>query len=362
MGLRTAVGWVRLEVWHGKDPGDKHWGCPVRERWGLKPHQELSPALEEKLAFTATLARTYEGAAQLASKWGCQVDDSLVHAVVQRVGSRAEEQTQARLKQLPQEQQPQRGASELAVLMVDGWYARFRGPGWGKKRTQQERVEWHELKTGIFYLHEQAAHTEGGRGVIVDKRLVRWQGEPVELGRRLHWEAVRGGLGRARNKLVLGDGIPWIWNLKADRWPDARELLDFWHGGEHLWELGRAHNRRDESTAKPWVEERLHQMRHGQEQAVLKEISGLKAGPGQAGKTVRKEKNYFAGHAERMNYKEIADRGWPIGSGAVESACRASQCRFKGPGQFWTQKGLRHLSAVEEARNNNHWDELWLTA
>jgi hypothetical protein len=63
-----------------------------------------------------------------------------------------------------------------------------------------------------------------------------------------------------------------------------------------------------------------------------------------------------------MNYQEIADRGWPIGSGAVESACRASQCRFKGPGQFWTQKGLRHLSAVEEARNNDHWDELWLTA
>ena len=135
MGLRTAVGWVRLEVWHGKDPGDKHWGCPVHERWGL------------------------------------------------------------------------------------------------------------------FYLHEQAAHTEGGRGVIVNKRLVRWQGEPVELGQRLHWEAVRGGLGRARNKLVLGDGIPWIWNLKADRWPDARELLDFWHGGEHLWELGRAHSRMDESTA-----------------------------------------------------------------------------------------------------------------
>ena len=189
MSLRTGVGWVKLEVWHGKDPGDNHWGCPVRERWGLKAHQELSPALEEKLAFTATLARTYEGAAQLASKWGCAVDDSLVHAVVQRVGSRAEEQTQARLKQPPQEQQPRRGASELAVLMVDGWYARFRGPGWGKKRTQQERVEWHELKTGIFYLHEQAARTEAGRGVIVDKRLVRWQGEPLELGRWWYQDA-----------------------------------------------------------------------------------------------------------------------------------------------------------------------------
>jgi hypothetical protein len=50
MQLRTAFGVVVLEVWHGKDPVDGHWGCPMRERWGLGPHQQLSPALEDKLA------------------------------------------------------------------------------------------------------------------------------------------------------------------------------------------------------------------------------------------------------------------------------------------------------------------------
>jgi hypothetical protein len=60
-----------------------------------------------------------------------------------------------------------------------------------------------------------------------------------------------------------------------------------------------------------------------------------------------------------MNYQEIARRGWPIGSGAVESACRQKQCRFKRPGQFWTAEGLRHLCALDEARRNGHWNELW---
>ena len=55
MGLQTVVGRVKLSVWQGQDPRDKHWGCPIRERWGLGPHQQMSPALEEKLAFTATL-------------------------------------------------------------------------------------------------------------------------------------------------------------------------------------------------------------------------------------------------------------------------------------------------------------------
>ncbi len=231
MGLRTVVGRVKVEVWHGQDPGDEHWGCPMREGWGLKAHQQMSPALEEKLAFTATLAGSYDAAALVVGKWGCEIDDSVIHALVQRLGSKAEAQTQERIKEVPQESQPQRKASELALLMMDGWFARFRGPGWGKRTTKKERVEWHEIKNGVFYLHEQAGQTEGGRGVIADKTVVRWQGEPVELGRRLHWEALRGGLGRAKAKLVLGDGMPWIWNLAADRWPDARKLLDFWHGG-----------------------------------------------------------------------------------------------------------------------------------
>jgi hypothetical protein len=360
MQLRTGVGVVELEVIHGQDPGDHHWGCPIREHWGLSAHQEMSPALADKLAFTATLAPTYQKTAQIAGKWNCPVAESVVYELVQRLGAKAEAQTQERIQEPPQESQPQRAPTELAVLMVDGWQVRFRGPGWGRKKTKKDRVEWHELKTGVFYRQEQAGRTQGGRGIISEKVVVRWQGPPLELGRRLHWEALRGGLGRAKATEVLGDGSAWIWNLAEDRWPGATQLLDFWHGGEHLWDLGRAFQGQEEAVVKPWVESRLHQLRHGQEQVVLQEMQWLQGPRGQRGKTLRQEKHYFAGHAHRMNYQEMADRGWPIGSGAVESACRQSQCRFKRPGQFWTQSGLRHLNALEEARHNGHWDQLWL--
>ena len=362
MTLRSVVGRVRIEVYHGQDPGDKHWGCPIRELWGLTAHQQMSPTLEQKLAFTATLVGSYEAAAQEAANWGCAVDESVIHALVQRLGAKAEVQTQERLKQAPVESQPQRAASELALLMIDGWFARFRGPGWGKKKTKKERVEWHEIKNGVFYLHEQAGRTEGGRGVISGKTVVRTQGDSTDLGQRLHWEALRGGLGRAQQTLVLGDGVPWIWNLKDNRWPQARELLDFWHGSQHLWSLGRAYNRMNEAKAKPWVQKQMDRLYQGREQKVLSEISGLKASRSQCGQIVRKEKNYFAGHSKRMNYKKIADKGWPIGSGPVESSCRQDQRRFKGPGQSWTRAGFANLSALDQARRNNHWDQLWLSA
>jgi len=319
----------------------------------------MSPGLEDKLAFTLTATGSYNEAAAVAAKWGCAVDDSTLHVLAQRLGQRAEEQTQKRVETVAVELAPQRRASELAVFMLDGWQARYRGPGFGKKRTKKKRVEWHEVKMGVFYLQEQAGRTAGERGMLSEKVVVCWSGEGgVELGRRLHWEALRRGLGRAKQILVVGDGALWIWNVAADRWAEAEELLDFYHASEHLWELGRALY--GEEQAKAWVEKALHQLRHGQEEQFLARIARLKVPRGKNAKTVRDQKNYFGNQAERMNYDEIAKRGWPIGSGAVESACSGHQNRFKRRGQFWTRAGLANLAALKQARENKHWEQLWL--
>ena len=359
MRLRTAFGAVVLKVWHGKDPADGHWGCPIRECWGLSAHQQLSPALEDKLAYFGTVTVSYEAAAKLAAKVGIGVEDSTIRALVQRLGAKAEVQIQARLKTTPSEKQAERPATPLAVLMLDGFQVRFRGPGWGKKKTEQPRVEWHEEKLGVFYRHEQSVGQT--RGQLLEKVVVGWQGAGLELGQRLHWEALRGGLGRARDVLAVADGASWIWNVVGDRWPGAHQLLDFYHASQHLWALGQALYPQAEAAGRAWAEARWHRLRHGQEQAVLKEIAALQHRRGDVGKAIRREQNYFAEQGGRMSYQKLARRGWPIASGAVESSCRSRQCRRKRPGQFWTRPGLRHLDALEEARDNGHWDELWLT-
>jgi hypothetical protein len=127
------------------------------------------------------------------------------------------------------------------------------------------------------------------------------------------------------------------------------ELLDFYHASQHVWALGEA-VQGDREAAHDWVEKQLHQLRHGRQAAAWRTIAGLKTGRNQAGKVIRREQNYFAGQAGRMNYRAVAERGWPIGSGLVESACLQRQGRFKRSGQFWTPPGLRHLSALIEAR------------
>ena len=319
----------------------------------MAAYQQMSPGWQQQLAFALTVTTSYAGAAAWLRRLGHGADDT----TLQKLGQRAEAQTQARLGRAPVELAPQRAASEVGVLMLDGWQVRQRGPGWGKPKTPQPRVEWHEWKIGVFYLQEQAAH-KNGRGMLSDKVVVSWQGEPLALGRRLHLAACEHGLSRAREKLVVSDGAPWIWNVVADRWPGAVEVLDFYHASQHLWTLGEAVQGQREA-ARPWVEKQLHQLRYGRHAATLRTIAGLRARREAAGEVIRREQNYFAEHAGRMKYQALAERGWAIGSGPVESACLQRQGRFKRSGQFWTPQGQQHLCALIEARQNGHWDALW---
>ena len=45
----------------------------------------MTPALQDKLAFTVTVTGSYESAAQLVGKWGCPVDNSKLPALVAAV-------------------------------------------------------------------------------------------------------------------------------------------------------------------------------------------------------------------------------------------------------------------------------------
>ena len=57
-----------------------------------------------------------------------------------------------------------------------------------------------------------------------------------------------------------------------------------------------------------------------------------------------------------MHYDRNAERGVPIGSGAMESQCSQNQNRFKRRGQFWSEDGFAAFIKVYVRYTNNELD------
>jgi hypothetical protein len=347
----------------------------MRERWGLGAHAQMSPELEERLCFTATVAGSYEAAAALAGKWGAAVDDATIQRHVRQAGERVEQASRTRVEralspqtraQVIAEAAQEAGQNSALVIMMDGWMARERGPDWGLKPPEKpgDRALWHEMKTAVVFGLEQRAQNQSGRGLIVKKFFEAWRGEPFEFGRRVYALALRKGLNQARHVYVVSDGAAWIWNIVEDRFGPATELLDFYHASQHLWAVAHHLHPQDETQARNWVQPLLHQLRHGQEQTALRKLERLLGkNAGNVDESLQREVHYFRQHRQRLHYQAVAEQGAPIGSGAVESACAQLQTRLKGPGKFWSRQGKNHLLALDLARRNDDWDnDFWFQA
>jgi hypothetical protein len=358
---------VQLTIDYGQEPGTQKWFCPQQRAWGMSPHQKITPGLAEKLCFTAVATTSFAQAAAVAARWGVAVDDAVIHQQVQRAGERAEQQAEVRRAASGTLVHASRPAvsPDALVIMMDGWMLRQRGADWGLKPvgTTGERVAWHECKSAVIYHLRHAARTAGERGLLVEKFVVTHVGEPLEFGRRVQAEARRRGLGETPQVFVVADGSVWIWNIVTDRFANATGVLDFYHASQHLWDLAHTLHPENEAGARAWVEPLLHQLRHGGEAGVLQTLQDLPAwcaARAQAAPpAVSRELHYFTEHREHIHYAARAAEGCPVGSGAMESLCGQLQGRFKRGGQFWAEPGRRRLMALEVARRNQDWNEVW---
>ena len=364
--LRTELGGVTLTTDYGQDPQTRKRFCPQQRAWGLSPHQKVTPGLAAKLCFTALATTSYEQAAAVAAQWGVTVTDTLIHQQVQRAGERADQQAQVRVAASAATPAPQtRPPTDALVIMMDGWMLRHRGDDWGLKpvTTVGERVTWQECKSAVIYRLHQAVKTKSDRGLLVEKSVVAYHGDPLEFGRRVQAEARRRGLGQVHPVYVVADGGVWIWKIVADRFPAALGVLDFYHASQHLWAVAHTLHPEAAAAARAWVEPLLHQLRHGEEAKVLQTLRDLptwcaaRAQP--LPPSVATETQYFENQREHIQYATRAAAGCPVGSGAMESFCAQLQGRFKRCGQFWTEPGRRRLMALEIARRNQDWHQVW---
>jgi hypothetical protein len=77
---------------------------------------------------------------------------------------------------------------------------------------------------------------------------------------------------------------------------------------------------------------------------------------------LRREAGYFRQHQQRMNYLEMREEDWVIGSGMVEGGAKRYQARLCGPGMRWSRKGAENLTPVRTAILSGRFAERWRAA
>jgi hypothetical protein len=247
---------------------------------------------------------------------------------------------------------------------MDAWNIRERDQ-WGQtgklRRAGQEPERWHWVYTGTCFRLDHRGQTGGGRPVISERGFVATREGIDALRQQLHAEAMRRGLGQAAGALVIADGAVWIWRLADDRFPEARQRLDYYHAVQHLAAVGKALFGADKDKLKQWLKPLAKQLKNQSAAKVISQLEEILEGlPGNAARVeVEKEVNYLREHQERMDYRNGSRRGEPIGSGAIESTCRQAQCRFKRPGQYWSKEGDEALLCLETFWRNDRWHLLF---
>jgi hypothetical protein len=365
--FESRYGTITVKRTRGYCKRCRKWRVPADTALGLEETAGYSPAVQDMAALLASKMPVGEASAVLEHLTGVKLPPATLDREARRQGQRARE---VRRKLDEQASGSKALQPELVlepyqmIIQMDAWNIRERDQ-WGKtkslRQAGREPERWHWVYTGTCFRLDHRGKTAGGRPVISERGFVATRAGMDGLREQLHAEALRRGLGQAAGALVIADGAVWIWRLADDRFKQARQRLDFYHAVQHLAAVGRALFGEDKDKLKGWLRPLLRQLKNQSSIKVIRQLEEILEGlpAGATAEAVQKEVNYFHQHQGRMDYRAGRQRGEPIGSGAIESTCRQTQCRFKRPGQYWSQEGDESLLCLETFWRNARWHLLF---
>ena len=115
---------------------------------------------------------------------------------------------------------------------------------------------------------------------LVDRRLVACLGSIDDLGKRLWFEAVRGGVTTAKQVVFISDGARGFWRLFETYFAHvAIGILDFYHAAQNLFKAVTTWLDGQTKKARGWFAAPRHQLRHGPTMGVRIDIEQARSDP-----------------------------------------------------------------------------------
>jgi hypothetical protein len=179
---------------------------------------------------------------------------------------------------------------------------------------------------------------------------------PSEFAQRVEREAQRRGFDRARSRVVLGDGAPWIWNLADEHFPGAIQIVDRFHAKQKLSDVAKSIYGPTSAQGREWSRQRHDELDAGDLEALLNSLRLYAPKDDEA----RKCADYVQHNRERMRYSQFRSQGLCTSTGVVEAGCKvAIGTRCKRAGMHWTVSGADAIIALRCCKLSGRFDDFW---
>jgi len=309
--LRTAAGRLRVQraYYHCARCGRGF--CPADARLGLGPGH-TTPTAQARLAVLAA-GLPYVQVAALVRQLGLplELDLKSTERVTQALGAR-----------LPTRPLRLFGKAERTVAVgFDGVML----PTWDGYK---------EARVGVVYEPDWEAGRTPTACAGLRTEYCATTGSRESLVREVCTRANARAAGAVVAVVCDGAALDWV-DLEAYL-PQRVEILDFYHVLERVGEIAKVLHAGAPEAAATWRTEQKRELLEGGPRRLLEALRTWEP-ESEAGREVQRvQLAYFERQQERMRYPEYLRRGLPIGSGAVEGACKHVVTeRFKGSGMRW---------------------------
>ncbi|MGH2410266.1 MAG: ISKra4 family transposase [Chloroflexota bacterium] len=335
--------------------------------------------VDQKIAIVGLLA-PFEGAARALKELAkIEVSSRTVEEVTEAAGRRAREQAERDVADSRKVALPAAGAAldrfsgALPFLYIspDGTMTPMRPEDRPNQVPTADHPATHrEMKVGVVFWADDVMNVSAKRREVRRKRYVATMGSRDQFADEVWATVIQiAGTSRRFQPVVIGDGADWIWEMAAEHYPDAIQILDIFHPLERLWEVANLLYGTKSFEARKWMKEQQARLEASNLEGVLSELkAGRDLKPFKTGddkalhEKIDEHVKYIEKRRDKMDYGRYLALGLMIGSGVVESSNRrVIGMRLKQAGMHWSLKGADAVARIRALylSDGDGWDRLW---
>jgi hypothetical protein len=339
--VHSIFGWIEIHRAYYHCPVCSSSQVPYDQASGLGSEQ-ISPGLARYCCTLAVDDSFEQSSRKIQELLGQKVSANTIERLTQQVGKVLLERSDQQLvdfqtdRHIPDAQ----ARAKRLYIAADG-------------TTVHETDGWHESKIGVIYWENERQQRQ-------NRYMGRFDNSEI-FGWHLWLEACRCGLRQADEVVFLGDGAGWIRNERRKHFGRATFIIDWYHGSEHIWDCGKVLFGEGTDATEKWAKVRESWLWDGHTDKLLKDLDDLtKRHRGRKREELLKLHKYIQDNEQEMQYDVFRAKGYDIGSGSVEGACKhVVGKRLKQSGMTWNRSGSSAILALRIAWLNRQWVQLW---